>query len=421
MKIKNLVKLICLLLVVAFLATWAFGGMKIITTRFKQLDTVLRKGNDIGTELIAVYSIKAPEDAEGFDVSAAADRAADIMRDRLKAVGYEGFTVTRMDTDKVRLSLPETGTVSGLEDILENNGLLEIKNGENIIFTNKDVKSAKFIGLDYETQQYYTEITLTGEAKQTLKTLTSNGAYNFDVVLDSDVVKATFQGSEIIRNGKMRIGFSSSSYSNALLLAYCVDSGNIEGTISAESDYTVLLQGKAGSNAVLCFAVAALVLFLLAAAYFVAVYRGMGLSAVLSSFIAVLLLYFFTATFTWLQIDMAAVVGLGLAILLILDMHFITLSYIKRQYAAGKSIADAIEGGTANAGKMILSLSLVPVVAGLILWFCGGDLIRNFGMALLGGGAIAGLTGALLLKAILKIFVAIGMENPKILGLKRGE
>ena len=118
---------------------------------------------------------------------------------------------------------------------------------------------------------------------------------------------------------------------------------------------------------------------------------------------------------------MAAVVGLGLAILLILDMHFITLSYIKRQYAAGKSIADAIEGGTANAGKMILSLSLVPVVAGLILWFCGGDLIRNFGMALLGGGAIAGLTGALLLKAILKIFVAIGMENPKILGLKRGE
>ena len=421
MKIKNLVKLICLLLVVAFLATWAFGGMKIITTRFKQLDTVLRKGNDIGTELIAVYSIKAPEDAEGFDVSGAADRAADIMRDRLKAVGYEGFTVTRMDTDKVRLSLPETGTVSGLEDILENNGLLEIKNGENIIFTNKDVKSAKFIGLDYETQQYYTEITLTGEAKQTLKTLTSNGAYNFDVVLDSDVVKATFQGSEIIRNGKMRIGFSSSSYSNALLLAYCVDSGNIEGTISAESDYTVLLQGKAGSNAVLCFAVAALVLFLLAAAYFVAVYRGMGLSAVLSSFIAVLLLYFFTATFTWLQIDMAAVVGLGLAILLILDMHFITLSYIKRQYAAGKSIADAIEGGTANAGKMILSLSLVPVVAGLILWFCGGDLIRNFGMALLGGGAIAGLTGALLLKAILKIFVAIGMENPKILGLKRGE
>ena len=125
MKIKNLVKLICLLLVVAFLATWAFGGMKIITTRFKQLDTVLRKGSDIGTELIAVYSIKAPEDAAAFDVSAAADRAADIMRDRLKAVGYEGFTVTRMDTDKVRLSLPETGTVSGLEDILENNGLLD--------------------------------------------------------------------------------------------------------------------------------------------------------------------------------------------------------------------------------------------------------------------------------------------------------
>ncbi len=420
MKIKNLVKLICLLLVVAFLATWAFGGMKIITTRFKQLDTVLRKGSDIGTELIAVYSIKAPEDAAAFDVSAAADRAADIMRDRLKAVGYEGFTVTRMDTDKVRLSLPETGTVSGLEDILENNGLLEVKNGENVIFTNKDVKSAKFIGFDYETQQYYTEITLTGEAKNTLKTLTSNGAYNFDVILDSDVVKATFQGSEVIRNGKMRIGFSSSSYSDALLLAYCTDSGNIEGTITAESNYTVLLQGKAGSNAVMCFAIAALVLFVLAAAYFVVAYRGMGLSAVLSSFIAILLLYFFTATFTWLQVDMSAVAGLGLAILLIVDMHLITLSNIKRQYAAGKSIADAIENGAANAGKTILMLSLVPVAAGLLLWLCGGDLVRNFGIALLGGGAIAVLTSALLLKALIKIFVGIGMENPKILGLKRG-
>ena len=65
-------------------------------------------------------------------------------------------------------------------------------------------------------------------------------------------------------------------------------------------------------------------------------------------------------------------------------------------------------------------LSLVPVAAGLLLWLCGGDLVRNFGIALLGGGAIAGLTSALLLKALIKIFVGIGMENPKILGLKRG-
>lgn len=421
MKTKNLVKLICLLLVVAFLATWAFGGMKIITTRFKQLDTVLRKGGDIGTELIAVYSISAPEGEAAFDVAAAADRAADIMRDRLKAIGYEGFSVRRMDTDKVRLSLPETGTTSGLADILENNGALQIKNGENIIFTNKDVKSAKFVGLDYETQQYYTELTLTREAKETLKTLTSNGAYTFDVILDGDVVKAKVQGSEAIRNGKLRVGFASSSYSNALLLAYCADSGNIEGKIKAETDYTVLLQGKAGTNAVLCFAVAALVLFVLAAAYFVIAHRGMGAAAVLSSFVAVLVLYFFTATFTWLQVDMAAVAGLGIALLLILDAHLLTLLNIKRQYAAGKNIADAIDGGSAAAGKTIAALVLVPVVAGFLLWLCGGAAVRNFGIALLGGGAVAGLAGALLLKGIIKIFVGIGMENPKVLGLKRGE
>ncbi len=421
MKIKNLVKLICLLLVVAFFATWAFGGMKIITTRFKQLDTVLRKGADIGTELIAVYTIEAPDGTTDFDVSAAADRAADVMRDRLKAVGYEGFTVTRMDHDKVRISLPETGTVSGLEDILENNGLLQIKNGENVVFTNKDVKSAQFLGYDYDTQKYYTEITLNKEAKDTLKTLTSNGAYDFDITLDTNVVTADFQGSEAVRNGKMRIGFASTASSDAVLLAYCADSGNMEGTIELSEDYSVLLQGKAGSNAVLSFAIAALVLFVLAVAYFIVAYRGLGLAAVLSSFIAVLLLYFFAATFTWLQVDMAAVVGLGLSILLILDMHSLTLSHIKKQYAAGKSVADAVDGGTANARKTILWLSLVPVVAGLALWLCGVETVRNFGIALFGGGALAGLTAAFLIKAILKIFMGIGMTNTKVLGLKRGE
>lgn len=417
MKIKNLIRLICLVLVVGIITAMAFSGMTVFTVKFNRWDGVINKDSELGYKYVAFYTLKAPDGAEdGFDAVSAVKEAVKIYQARFKALGYSGVVVRRAGDSLVRFELPGSTSVSGLESILENRGVLEIKNGDDVIFTNADVKSAKIKGADQETSKITVELSLTKDAKERLKNLTSNGAYSFNLTMDSDAVKATISGSDAVKNGKLDVSFSSSS--DAVALAYCVDSGAIACDITAESDMGVLLSPTAGENAVGILGLAALAIFVLAAVYYIVAYKMMGVAAALSTFIAYLALEFFAATFSWFTADFAGVAGLGVAMLLIILAHIYVLNKISAQYARGKSVADSLDGGRLDAKNTLIEIACIAAVVGIGLWICG-DASKSFGIALLGGGIIASAAAAFLPVHITKIFAGLGLE--KCLGLKRGE
>lgn len=412
MKIKKLIRLICLILVVAFFGVWAFNGIVVFTANFNRPDKTISKDGSLGIKYVAIYTISADEDTEesdtDFDVHAAAEKAVDVFKNRLSAIGYNGATARLMGNDKIRLELPGTSSTSGLTDFFENNGLLDISDAGTTVFTNADVKSTKMLGYDQDDEKFYAQITLNSEAADRLKNITSNGAYSLEVKMD-DAVSVTYSGSTAVKNGKMKIAFDATNdaYADALALVYCVGSGAIEGTITPETDMGMILTANAGANAAGIIGIALLALFVVAAVYFIISKKLMGVATAFTALIAIIALDFFAATFSWFQASGSGFAGLCVSLLVILASLEIAASAVRRQ---DKSPLDAINSGIASVTPMLAELNAFIAAAGILLWICGGA-VKDLGMVLLGGSVIAFIASIPLLKHVLKL----------IIGLKRGE
>lgn len=437
MKTKNIIWLICLMLIVAFLSVWAIGGMTILTTKFIRVDESINKGEGLGNTFVAVYEINekaeknddgAPDQAvittesetEDIDVAKEASNAVNVFKKRIASLGYEQYNVRKQGNNKVRVEIPNISSTNGLSSLFTNNGKLEIVSGEETVFTNADVESAKFLGYDQNTSKYYVEISLNKPAKEKLKDLTGNGGYSFTVNMDNDVVSTSFSGSETVKNGKMRISFSSNDVEKGILLAYCVGSGMVKGAITENTDYQMILSPIAGENALTVFAVGVALIFVLAAVLYIVKYRLLGAIATVTTLAAFVAYDFFCATFTWLQVNMLAVAGIFVGLILIVLIHIFLLEKINAQYATGRDVISAIDHAMDDVKKPVIEFLSVGVVISFVLWICGG-MIKPFGVALLGGVAISALFGTVILKHFAKTLVKAGADKESLLGLKRGE
>jgi len=424
MKTKSLIKLICLVLFTIIFALWAFVGTSfpIFTYKLKSWDSAMIKSSELGEKYSLVYSIEAPKDSTDFDLLGATKNAVEVIQKRVEAIGYEKGVVKRYDNNKFVVELPvsEVQLKSGFESIFENNGVLEIKKGSTVLFSNADIKSAKIAGTDATGSNYYVDLTLTDAAKSRLTEITSQGAYTFDVLLDSTVVKAEFKGTETITNGVMRISFSYSNYNDAFTLAFCVDSGKIDGAITELTEEEKVVSASAGENVLTVLGLSVLVLFALAAVYFIVSNRFMGVAASYAIFIAIVLLEFFAATFTWLIVDAGAIAGFAVALLFVFAAQFIVVSSIEKQYAKGRDILGSVDNGIRSVLPMLAELMAIPFVTGIGLWICGSGL-QSFGIAMLAGGPIAFVCTTFVFKFILKLFINLGADKASKLGLKRGE
>ncbi len=417
MKIKELIKLICLALVIVIVGVLAFSGITVFTTKFNKWDNVIAKDSQFGYKYVAYYSIGAEsEEDTDFDVVSATKDAVKIIEKRFESLGYGSAVVRRADDNMIRIELPGSSSVSGLESILENNGALAITSGGETVFTNADVKGVKVLGAE-SSSSYKVQIQLKNEAKAKLKELTSNGSYSLAVNMDGSEATSAFNGSEVVTNGKMDISFSSSS--TALAFAYCVDSGAISGKITAENDMGILVSAN-DVNFALIFYIALAAILVLAAVYYIIAYKFMGVAATVSTLVALIALSFFAATFTWFTASFAGLLGLGLSALLVVGAHVAVLNAIAKQYASGKNIEDSLKNGVSNAKNPILEICLVAVGAGILLWIFGGA-TKFLGIALIGGGIIALFTALVMIKHITNLFIGIGVSSADKLGLKRGE
>ncbi|MBP5662006.1 MAG: hypothetical protein J6X30_02495 [Clostridia bacterium] len=421
MKIRDMIRLIVLVLVVVFLGLWAFGGLEgvtIGTTRFLRWDGIFRKGADIGSKYTAIYTISAPEDAGNFDVSAATLNAKRIFEKRLNALGAEGVLVRQMNGNAIRVELPGATGSSEVDEFLHNPGLFKVTQGDDLIFTNKDVKSVKMVGYDATSGQVYVDVHLNNDAKERLANLTGPGTGSLSISMDGTEVSATYSSSETIKNGVMRLPFSTSNYTKALMLAICVDSGLIDATITVSDGMQT--EGSASGNAADVLGIAALAMVLVAVVYLIAAHKLLGVSAAISLLISVIALDFFGATFTWLRVNACGAAGLALSILIITMAHIAALFAVRQQFALGKSLTAALDDGMTGVRAQLLELLAIPAVIGIGLWIAGGD-VSAFGIALFGGSLLAAASSLLLIRHIAKIFIGIGLSDAAAYGLKRGE
>lgn len=421
MKIKNLIKLVCLLVLLAALSVWAFGAnVSLFGKKFIAWDENMLKGNDIGKSNITIYSISAPDNVENFDVHAAAINAVDVILERAKNIGYSDPSVRLIGNDSVYVALPlsEAQLYGGI-GLFAYNGKLIVTKGSETVFTEKDIKSAKFVGGENtgSSINYYVDVTFASDAKAKLKELTSNGSYTFNFALDTDVAKATATGNEVVKNGKLTLTFS--DYNAATAFVICVNSGAIDGKIGW-SENAQVISGTAGENAIAVLGLAALAVLIVAALYFILSNKMLGLAATISAFIGFIGYEFYAATLPWFSMNACGVAGIMVSILLMLLAHILVLNNVSRQYASGKDVASALDSGIVSARKMILELSAVALVLGIVLWIVDAS-FAPFGVALVGGAVVTLITSLFVVKFVAKIFMGLGANNAKAFGLKRGE
>ncbi len=419
MKIKSLIKLICLLVVLVALSVWAFGAnVSLLGKKFIAWDENMIKGNDIGRSAVMVFTISAPKDQPDLDVHAAAINAVDVFTKRAELIGYDDISVRVMGTDSVYVttSLDEAELKSGI-GLLAYNGKLSVTKDAKVVFTEKDIKSVKYTGLNDMQNAYCVDVVFTDEAKAKVKEFTSNGAYTFKFALDTDVATVTVTGSEMIKNGKMTLEFTDSS---AFTFIYCLQSGAVDGEINWSGDIDYIVDGTAGENAIKIFGLCALAIILIAAIYFVLANKMLGLAAAISTFIGVLGYEFFAATFTWLTVNAEAVAGMCVVMLFMVFAHALVLNNVSSQYATGKDVVSALDAGVLNSRKIVIEVGLVATVLGLGLWIIDAG-FASFGIAVMGGALIAIIASLFVLKFVAKIFIGLGANSAKAFGLKRGE
>lgn len=421
MKIKSLIKLICLLVIVAALGVWAFGAnVTLFRTKFIAWDKNMFKGNDIGFSSVSVYTITAPDSNKDLDTNAAAINAVEVFKKRAELMGYANASIRLMGSDSVFVALPlNEAQVKGGIGLFSYNGKLNVTKSAETVFTEKDVKSAKITGYNADYSALCVDVVFNNDAKAKLQELTSNGSYTFTFAMDTDVAKTTLKGSDVIRNGKVTLEFPVSDANAATVFEYCINSGSVDGKIewSETSDY---ISGTAGENAMFVLAMCALAIILVAALYYIVSNKMLGLAAALSTFIGAIAYEFFTATFSWINVDAGAVAGIVVGLLITIFAHILVLNNVSRQYALGKDVISSLDSGVKNAQSIIFELCLVAAVLGIGLWIAGAG-FASFGIALLGGAIVAVVTSVFVLKFVAKIFVGLGADSAKALGLKRGE
>jgi hypothetical protein len=420
MKIKSLIKLICLILLVAVFGAWAFGAnVTVFTKKFVAWDKNMFKGNDIGMSHIMVYTISSPDKSTGFDTHAAAINAVDVFKARAELMGYKSADIRLMGKDKVFVALPTAeATVLGGTGMFEYNGALTVAHNGVTAFTNKDIKSAKFVGPNADYDAYCVDVTFTKEAAQKVRELSSVGAGTFKFAIDSTKITSEYKFTSPIKSNKITLEFPLTS-TNVQDFAYLITSGNVDGKIALTDAY--VLEPQAGNNAFTFVALAALVMLVLAGIYFVLSNRMLGLAAFVSSLIAVIALEFFAATFSWMSINAWSVAGLLAGVLFIIIAHAAVLNSISKQYSISKDDAEsAIVTGARKMRAILFEAAMVAAVVGIGLWMIGTSL-SFIGMAIMGGAIIAALTAMYLVAPIARIFMGLGASDAKALGLKRGE
>lgn len=420
MKIKSLIKLICLVVIVAFFGLWAFGAnVTLFTKKFVSWDKNMFKGNDLGLTNVTVYSISEPENTTNFDAHSAAIKAVDVFKTRAELMGYRNATVRLMDKDKVFVGLPleEAQNIGGLE-LFQYNGKLTVAYEGKTVFTNADIKKAQITGVNADYDAYCMDITFTKEASKKLQEITSTSSYTISFAIDGDQVTAEYKGNEPVKNGKVTLEFELSKANDMAVFEYCANSGNVEGEIETVSSYVV--EGTAGAKAFNYIAIAVLIILVLAAVYFVLTNRMLGVAATVSAFMALIITEFFAATFTWLSVDAWAVAGLVAGFILTVVTHMLVLNSITKQYQIGKSLNDSIDTGVSNIKNMVLEIAAVALAVGIGLWISGTN-IAYFGLGLMGASVVAAVSAWLFVKPITKIFIGLGLDDPKAYGLKRGE
>ncbi|HEY0638457.1 MAG TPA: protein translocase subunit SecD [Pseudonocardiaceae bacterium] len=419
---------LCLLVVAASVA--------VILTTQPRLGLDLRGGTQI--VLQARDTPAGPPDAE------AVDRAVEVLRKRVDALGVAEPVLVRSGEDRILVELPDVQDPTEAVEVLGRTAQLTVHpvlsagdpaaagrtlpspEGGDVrigpaVFTGEGVADAR-AGTDAQSAPgAFVSLSFTGSAQRDWETLTGQAACaplgddarRVAIVLDDRVlsappVNATIGcGVGIPGGGDTRIT-GQFTMDDARELALLIRGGSLPVPVEIIEQRTV--GPTLGEAAIDASARAAVIGIVLTGLFLLLAYRLSGLVAVVALLgygaISAAVLLSLGATVT-----LPGLAGFVLAIGMAVDANVLVFERAREEYAATGRLPRAVDGGFGGALSAITDAAVTTLLAaGLLVWLASGP-VRGFGVTLGIGVLVSLFTALVLTRTLMRPMIALARPS----------
>lgn len=403
---KNLLKLLVVLAIIAFIGYTSLFGLTIgeytihpITEEIK-LGLDLQGGVDVLMEAVDTDAAKVtPEAMEG---------AIKVINTRINSLGVAEPVVQKQGERRIRIQLPGISDPEKAIEVIGKTAQLEFIGPDGkVIITGADIKDA---APAYDANnQPVVSFELKSEGAKKFEEATGKFlGQPIAIVLDGIPISQPTVQAKISGSGQIT-GMESIEAAKALALQ--IRSGALPVKL-VERQSTVVgpTLGKDSLDKSVTagiYGIAAVLLFMLL------YYRLPGLVADIALGIYVLLtLGILNAMGAVLTLP--GIAGFLLSVGMAVDANVIIFERIKEEMKAGKSLRAAIDSGFKRAYTTIIDSNVTTIIAALVLFWLGTGPIRGFAVTLMVGVLASMFTAITMTRILIKMVV-----NTNLFGNKR--
>jgi len=350
---------------------------------------MIQRGQLLSESTWSTYKIDQG-DLTDEQLSDATAQAQKILSKRFASVySYYSVPVKVNEDGQLYVAIPTTSAYNATEaasiiSSLAVRGLVEITSPDsedydaaNVLLSNnaeedlfKKAKTSHYV--NGENEWFIVNVELTEAGKEAAKNIVESTGNNISAYCFIDE-KIAYQ--VLYSGGTMQ--FYTGNTVQAKILASYINDGCLAFDIS-ETDYGTV--DTTNVSAIVGWAFLALIVA--AAVYFVAKYKVIGLSAVLSFLIAATGVIYFAALVYFVNLNVYAIAGFLVGFVVMFYLTDLVLGKVRANLLDGKSTKVAIGRAFNLSWKQTLIVNLAVLVAGIVLWVIPTAVTASLGNAL---------------------------------------
>ncbi len=389
-------------------------------------DVALQQGDD------GQLTLQISDKAIDADTIAARTRSLDIVARRIAGSGKENFTVRPDGDDRITVQVIGSVDAERLKNLLNEPASLSIHlidesmTGQQALAGRWPATSEVLYSLDDPPIPYLVDRTViateadfaevdtkadpqtqdgaivyrlnAAAAQRLAQATTANVGKHLAIVFDDQVMTSPVIETPVTDgSGEISANFSQDGVED---LAVMLRAGALPATLTAVEERTV--SPVFGSESVFSGLIAGIVAVVLVAALMIALYRMLGIIAVIS-LILNLVLIVAVLSLAGATLTLPGIAGLVLIVGMAVDSNVLIYERIREEERVPHTtFAQAIERGFSRAFATIVDANVTIFIAAVILFFVGSESIRGFAVTL----AVGILTTILTAFTVTRGFVA---------------
>ena len=324
--------------------------------------------------------------------------------------------VYREGGNRINIDIPGVSDANAILDELGKPGsLLFVDPQGQTVLTGDQVATAKAGIIDNNGKsEYVVSLTFTDEGSKAFEEATAKLIGQRIAIIYDNVVYSNPTVQTAITGGNAQIT-GMTSYDEAKNLASTIRIGSL--SLELEELRSNVVGAKLGQEAISTSMKAAVVGFVVLAAFMIGVFLLPGAASVIALALYIILEILLLSAFE-ITLTLPGIAGIILSIGMAVDANVIIFTRIKEEIALGKSVYESINSGFKKALSAIIDGNVTTLIAAAVLYVRGSGTVKGFAQTLALGIILSMFTALFVTKFILKAFYNVGLDDVKFYGKK---